>query len=101
MFHENVPFHNLHNTTTASVNEDNLYIDPLAGDHIENLDENREETINGMEEKVLEKDNQYEDSSESDIVISGQSFHREEPNIGVYAKNHLVGCLFLRPYQQN
>ena len=83
MFHENVPFHNLHNTTTESVNEDNLYVDPIAGDHIENLDENREETINGMEEEVLEKDNQYEDSSESytvrSCILSNTSKHVQFP----------------------
>ena len=90
MFHENVPFHNLHNTTTESVNEDNLYVDPIAGDHIENLDENREETINGTEEEVLEKDDQNEDSSESYTVISGQSFHPEEVNIEVYDENQKV-----------
>ena len=91
MFHENVPFHNLHNTTTESVNGDNLYVeDPLAGDHIENLetdDDNREETVNDTGKEVLEKDDQYQDSSESYTVISGQSFHPEEVNIEVYDEN--------------
>ena len=87
MFHENVPFYNLHNNTTESVIEDNLYEDPIAGDHIENLDENREETINGTEEEVVEKDDQNEDSSESYTVINGQSFHPEDVNIGVYDEN--------------
>ena len=91
MFHENVLFHNLRNTTTESVNGDNLYIeDPLAGDHIENLetdDDNREETVNDTGEEVLEKDDQYEDSSESYTVISGQNSHSEDVNIGVYDEN--------------
>merc|ERR1712041_25634 len=61
---ENVPFHNSHNNTTESVNENNLYVVPIARDQIENPDDNREETINDMEE-VLEKENQYENSPES------------------------------------
>ena len=81
---ENVLFQNLRNTTTESVNGDNLYVeDPLAGDHIENLktdDDNREETVNDTKEEGLEKDDQNEDSS----VISDQSFHPEEDNIEVY-----------------
>ena len=88
---ENVLFQNLRNTTTESVNGDNLYVeDPLAGDHIENLetdDDNREETVNDTGEEVLEKDDQYEDSSESYTVISGQNSHSEDVNIGVYDEN--------------
>ena len=71
MLHESVPFHNLHNNNTEGVNEDNLYADPIDGDHIENLDENRIETINATIEEELGQDNQYEDSSESEIIISG------------------------------
>ena len=39
------------------------------------------------EEEVLEKDDQYEDSSESYTVISGQNSRSEDVNIGVYDEN--------------
>ena len=41
LLHESIPFNNLHNTNTEGVKKDNLYTDPINGDHIENLDENR------------------------------------------------------------
>ena len=83
MLHESVHFHNLHNTNTEGVKEDNLYADPIAGDHIENLDENRIETINDTIEEELGQDDQYEDSSESTIVINDQSSHPEDDKIEV------------------
>ena len=87
LLHESIPFNNLHNTNTEGIKTDNSYTDPITGDHIENLVENRIETINATIEEELGQDNQYEDSSESEIVISGQSFHPEDDKIGVYDEN--------------
>ena len=72
---ETVPFNNLHNTNTEGVKKDNSYTDHIAGDHIENLDENRIETINDTIEEELGQDDQDEDSSELIIVINGQNSH--------------------------
>ena len=83
MLHESIPFNNLHNTNTEGIKTDNSYTDPIAGDHIKHLDENRIETINDTIEEELGQDDQYEDSSESIIVINDQSSHPEDDKIEV------------------
>ena len=82
LLHESTPFNNLHNNNTEGVKKDNSYTDPIAGDHI-NLDENRIENIKDTIEEELGQDDQYEDSSESTIVINDQSSHPEDDKIEV------------------
>ena len=76
-----------HNNTENIASENDELNEKIPIENLETDDDNREETVNDTGEEVLEKDDQYEDSSESYTVISGQNSHSEDVNIGVYDEN--------------